>query len=56
MNQLQFENEISMEIAFHADGISREELQLIIEQGEYMSDHERKIFFNALIKLMKAYH
>jgi hypothetical protein len=56
MNQLQFENEISMEIAFHCDGITKTELQLIIEQGEYMSDHERKIFFNALIKLMKAYH
>jgi hypothetical protein len=56
MNQLQFETELILEVTFHADGITQKELDLIIEQASYMSDYERTIFFDTLIKLMKAYH
>ncbi len=56
MNQTQFEGEFTREVQFHADGITQQEIDLIIEQASYMSDYERKIYFDALIKLMKAYH
>jgi hypothetical protein len=56
LNQTQFEGEFTLEVQFHADGITQEEMDLIIEAASYMSDHERNILYNALIKLMKAYH
>jgi hypothetical protein len=56
MNQIQFETELMLEVSFHAEGVTQKELDLIIEQASYMSDYEREIFYDTLIKLMKAYH
>ena len=56
MNQTQFEGEFTLEVQFHSIGITQEEIDLIIEAASYMSDYERKTLYNALIKLMKAYH
>jgi hypothetical protein len=56
MNQTQFEIEFSIEVQFHCDGITQQEIDLLIEQASYMSDYERKIYYDALIKIMKAYH
>lgn len=56
MNQTQFEGEFTLEVQFHALGITQEELDLIVESASYMTDYERNLLYNALIKLMKAYH
>jgi hypothetical protein len=56
MNQTQFEVEFRLEVQFHSIGVTQDEIDLIIEAASYMSDYERSILYNALIKLMKAYH
>lgn len=55
MNQLQFESEFAMEAEFHTD-LTKEEIYLIIEQASYLSEYERLTYYNALVKMMKAYH